>query len=102
MIKEIIKGQFPENALRISVFEEIMLVTFSIDLNFLSVSSLAFETLGFILTEPVEFHFYMNDTKMINYNPKELLNMNLQEFLGLGLLRFESSQNGNDDREQRF
>lgn len=76
-----------------------MLVTFSIDLNFLSVSSLAFETLGFILTEPVEFHFYMNDTKMINYNPKELLNMNLQEFLGLGLLRFESSQNGNDDRE---
>ncbi len=91
ILKEILKGSFPENAIWISIFEEIMLVTLSIDLNFLSAPSLAYETLGFTDEEPVEFHFYMNDTKMINYQREELLKMDLLEMIRYGLLKFESS-----------
>lgn len=39
---------YPENAVRVTMFDEIMLVKVSIDLNFLSVSSLTYLTLGFI------------------------------------------------------
>jgi len=78
-----------------------MLVTLSIDLNFLSAPSLAYETLGFSVEEPVEFHFYMNDTKMINYQREELLKMNLLEMIHYGLLIQESSQN-NIDKYQRY
>ena len=59
---------FPPNAVRVSIFDEIMLVKLSIDLNFLSVSSLTYETLGFVLSDPVDFLFYINDTKLINHS----------------------------------
>lgn len=59
---------FPENAVRVTIFDEIMLLKLSIDLNFLSVPSITFKSLGFIDTETVDFLFYINDTKMINYS----------------------------------
>ena len=68
-----------------------MLITLSIDLNFLSVPTLAYETLGFNIFEPIQFHFYMNDTKMINYPPEEILHRSLTELIGLGLVIFEAN-----------
>ena len=66
-----------------------MLVVLSIDLNFLTVPTLAFQTLGFKETEPVEFHFYMNDVKMINYRNEDILKLSLSELIGLGLMKFD-------------
>lgn len=65
-----------------------MLLKLSIDLNFLSPSCLTFKSLGFIDTEPVDFLFYINDTKIINYSKSEVLKMDLFELIGFGLLTF--------------
>jgi len=89
ILKDILRGEYPENALWVSLYEEIMLVVLSIDLNFLTVPTLAFQTLGFKETEPVEFHFYMNDVKMINYRNEDILKLSLSELIGLGLMKFD-------------
>ena len=49
------------------MFDEIMMVKISIDLNFLSVPSPAYEALGFVTSDPVDLLFHMNDVKMINF-----------------------------------
>jgi len=80
----------PENALRVSVFDEIMMIKISIDLNFLSVPSYTFQTLGFTTEEPVDLVFYMNDTKMINYNfGEEERGWSMPELISLGLLHYQ-------------
>jgi hypothetical protein len=86
----------------VDIFDEIMLIKISIDLNFLSVCGLTYQTLGFIDTEPLEFHFYLNDTKMMNYNEDELKKISSFSLLSHGLISIDSYQNSNPDKEKRF
>jgi len=102
VVKSLLQEQGGIHPFTLSIFPEILMMKISIDLNFLSVPDFTFHSLGFKTDVPVDLILYLDDNKMINWTEEDLINLEFNELIGLGLLKMESHQNDNLEYDSKF
>ncbi|CAI2380638.1 unnamed protein product [Moneuplotes crassus] len=91
------------NSFSVQIFEPLLMIKLTIDLNFLKLPATIYESLGFEMEELVEYLFIMEDNKLLMFRDDPTLSTkDLQELLNLGILKIEFSQMGNDNIQARY
>ncbi|CAI2379218.1 unnamed protein product [Moneuplotes crassus] len=89
--------------LSLQIFEPLMIIKVTIDLNFQQLSPTVYESIGFEMHELVEYLLIFEDNKLLMFrDDPSLPTKDLQELLNLGILKIEFCQLENNYLQERY
>ncbi|CAI2384941.1 unnamed protein product [Moneuplotes crassus] len=91
------------SSFKVQIFEPYLMIKFKVDLNYLSTSHTAYESLGFKMQELVEYLIVFDESKLLLFeNDSTFYSKSLKELVSLGIVKIEFAQKRDDTEHSRY